>query len=133
MRNDGDGKKLSLNERIEAAEKRLAFDTAHLIEDARALREGAKRRVVSPSSLMAAGSAGFIVAEVLHARRLRGRNRKSGGRKSSLSLGKLLQPLASIAQAAGLAFIKREVEGGDRHEMVETEWSAGADTGRRLV
>ncbi|HLU60787.1 MAG TPA: hypothetical protein VKZ99_00360 [Gammaproteobacteria bacterium] len=132
MAKDRNENRLSLKERIEAVEKRLTFDTAHLFEDARALKARAKRRAVSPSALMAAGSAGFIAAEILHARRLRGRGSKPGGRKSSFSLGKVLQPLASIAQAAGLAFIKREVEGGDRHE-IEAEWPAGTDARDRLV
>ena len=133
MRSDTDRNRLSLAEQIEAVEKRLAFDSAHVIEHARLVRDRTRFRATTPSALLTAGCAGFIAAEILFARRLRGRGRKPGGKKSSLSLGKLLQPLASIAQAAGLAFIKREVEGGERHELVETAWSAGPDAERRLV
>ncbi len=100
-------------------ENRLMVERAQAVAHAREFGGHVRRRLTSPTSLLFAGSMGFIAAEIIGAR-----SGKRGGRKSRLlSAGKslggsLVKPLLSMAQLASVGFLAKK--GGEMSDAMQT-------------
>lgn len=108
----------SLKGRIVDMENRLMLERAQLVAHTRAFGGNLRRRLTSPTSLVFAGSMGFIAAEILGARRAKG-GKKGRGKSKLLAAGKsagksvlgsLAKPLLSMVQLASLAFVTKQAQ-----------------------
>lgn len=121
----------SLNERIRDMEQRLALERSQAMAHGREFRGDVRRRLTSPTSLLFAGSIGFISAELLAWRAASLKSRYSGPerrrrapRKSTFEL--LSKPLLSLLHLGSIGFLAKQT--GDVKEVVN-ETDAAQATG----
>lgn len=104
---------LSLNRRIRDMENRLMVERAQVVAHSREFGGNVRRRLTSPTSLVFAGSMGFIASEILASRPPRRRGGKSrllsaGKSAGRTLLGSLAKPLLSMVHLASIAFMAKE-------------------------
>lgn len=102
----------SLNRRIEDMENRLMVERAQVVAHTREFQGSVRRRLTSPTSLVFAGSMGFIAAEIIGARSGRGGKKSklaSAGKSAGKTLfGMLAKPLGSVVQLASAGFLAKQ-------------------------
>ncbi|HEX7046047.1 MAG TPA: hypothetical protein VF275_00550 [Gammaproteobacteria bacterium] len=116
----------SLSRRIEDMENRLMVERAQVVAHTREFQGSVRRRLTSPTSLVFAGSMGFIAAEIIGAR-----SGRRGGKKSKLAsagksagktlFGILAKPLGSVVQLASAGFLAKQSK--DMSETMQTTTS----------
>ena len=109
-----------LSERIADMERRIAFERSQAVAHSRAFHGSVMRRLTSPTSLLFAGSMGFIAAEILTTRsskaKGRGRARASGGGSLLKSvLGQVSKPLLTMLQMGSIGVLAKQ-----SHDVQET-------------
>lgn len=114
----------SLNERIRDMEQRLALERGQAVARGREFRGDVRRRLTSPTSLVFAGSIGFIGAELLawRAASLKARysgpeRRRRAPRKSMFEV--LSKPVLSLLQLGSAGWLAKQA--GDVQEAANPD------------